>query len=40
MNKIIEKEYLSEKVVRMVVEAPLIAQSRRPGHFVIVIADE
>lgn len=40
MNKIVEKEYLSEKVVRMVVEAPLIAQSRRPGHFVIVIADE
>lgn len=40
MNKIIEKEYLSGKVVRMVVEAPLIAASRKPGHFVIVIADE
>jgi len=40
MNRIIEKEYLSEKVVRMVVEAPLIARSRKPGHFVIVIADE
>ena len=36
MNKIVEKEYFSEKVVRLVVEAPLIARSRRPGHFVIV----
>ena len=40
MNKIIEKEYFSENVVRLVVEAPMIAKSRRPGHFVIVIADE
>lgn len=36
MNRIIEKEYFSEKVVKLVVEAPLIARSRRPGHFVIV----
>lgn len=36
MNKIIEKSYFSEKVVKLVVEAPLIARSRRPGHFVIV----
>jgi len=36
MNLIIEKEYFSPKVVRLVVEAPLIARSRRPGHFVIV----
>jgi NAD(P)H-flavin reductase len=36
MNKILEKEYFSEKVVKLVVEAPLIARSRRPGHFVIV----
>lgn len=36
MNKIIEKEYFSERVVKLVVEAPLIARSRRPGHFVIV----
>src|SRR5690554_277401 len=36
MNKIISKEYLSERVVRFEVEAPLIAKSRRAGHFVIV----
>ncbi len=36
MNRIVEKEYFSEKVVKLVVEAPLIARSRRPGHFVIV----
>ena len=40
MNKIIEKEYFSEKVVKLVVEAPLIARSRRPGHFVIVRCGE
>lgn len=37
MNKIIEKEHFSANVVKLVVEAPLIARSRRPGHFVIVI---
>lgn len=36
MNKIISKEYFSEKVAKLVVEAPLIAKSRRAGHFVIV----
>ena len=36
MNRIVEKEYFSERVVKLVVEAPLIARSRRPGHFVIV----
>jgi len=40
MNKILEKEHFSENVVRLEVEAPLIARSRRPGHFVIVIPDE
>ena len=35
-----EKEHFSENVVRMVVEAPLIARSRKPGHFVIVRAGE
>lgn len=40
MNKIIDKEHFSERVVRLEVEAPLIAKSRRPGHFVIVIPDE
>ncbi len=36
MNRILEKEYFSPKVVKLVVEAPLIAKSRKPGHFVIV----
>ena len=36
MNLIVKKEYLSEKVFRMEVEAPRIARSRRAGHFVIV----
>ncbi|MBQ2839478.1 MAG: sulfide/dihydroorotate dehydrogenase-like FAD/NAD-binding protein [Muribaculaceae bacterium] len=40
MNKIVEKEHFSEKVVKLVVEAPLIARSRRPGHFVIVRTGE
>ena len=40
MNKILSKEHFSEKVVKLVVEAPLIAKARRPGHFVIAICDE
>lgn len=36
MYKIIEKERFSENVVKLVVEAPLIAAARKPGHFVIV----
>lgn len=36
MSKIVGKEFLSEKVVKLEVEAPLIAKSRRAGHFVIV----
>lgn len=36
MNRIVEKEHFSENVVKLVVEAPMIARSRRPGHFVIV----
>lgn len=36
MFQIVGKEYFSEKVVKLEVEAPMIAQSRRPGHFVIV----
>lgn len=40
MNKILEKEYFSEKVVKLVIEAPMIAKSRRPGHFVIVRTGE
>ncbi|MCT4604440.1 MAG: sulfide/dihydroorotate dehydrogenase-like FAD/NAD-binding protein [Marinifilum sp.] len=40
MNKIVEKEDFSEKVVKLVVEAPLIAKSRKPGNFVIVRVGE
>jgi glutamate synthase (NADPH/NADH) small chain len=36
MNKIISKEQFSEKVFKLEVEAPLIAKSRKAGHFVIV----
>ncbi|NLO70068.1 MAG: sulfide/dihydroorotate dehydrogenase-like FAD/NAD-binding protein [Porphyromonadaceae bacterium] len=36
MNKIISKEYFSERVIKFVVEAPLIAKSRKAGHFVMV----
>lgn len=36
MNEIVSKEYFSEKVVKLVVKAPMIAKSRRAGHFVIV----
>jgi ferredoxin--NADP+ reductase len=36
MNKIIKKEFFSENVVKLEVEAPLVAKSRKPGHFVIV----
>ena len=37
MNKIISKEHFSEKVFKLVIEAPLIAKSRKAGHFVIVL---
>lgn len=40
MNKIVSKEYFSEKVVKLEVEAPMIAKSRRAGHFVIVRCGE
>lgn len=40
MNKIIRKERFSEKVFRFEVEAPLIARSRKAGHFVIVRVGE
>lgn len=36
MNKIISKEHFSEKVLKLEIEAPLIAKSRKAGHFVIV----
>jgi ferredoxin--NADP+ reductase len=36
MNRIVKKELLSDNVVKLEVEAPLIAKSRKAGHFVIV----
>ena len=40
MNKVLGKERFSENVVKLVVEAPLIARSRKAGHFVIVRVGE
>jgi len=40
MNKIVEKEYLSQNVARLVIHAPLIAEKRKAGHFVIVRTGE
>ena len=40
MNKIVSKEYFSPNVVKLEVEAPLIAKARRAGHFVIVRVGE
>lgn len=36
MNKIVSKENLSDRVVKFEIEAPLIAKSRKAGHFVMV----
>lgn len=40
MNKIVSKHNFSEKVVELKIEAPLIAKSRKAGHFVIVRVDK
>jgi len=40
MNRIVEKINFSENVVKLVLEAPEIAKSRKAGHFVIVRLDE
>ena len=40
MNRIVKKEQFSEKVFKLVVEAPLIAKARKAGHFVIVRVGE
>ena len=40
MTKILQKQHFSENVVKFEVEAPMIAKSRRPGHFVIVRVGE
>ena len=40
MNRIVEKQELSENVVRMVLEAPAIAKKRRAGQFIILKVGE
>jgi len=40
MNKIVQKEMLSENVVKLVVESPQISQKQCPGQFVIIRTDE
>ena len=40
MAKIVAKEQFSEKVFKLIVEAPLIAKARRAGHFVIIRVGE
>jgi ferredoxin--NADP+ reductase len=40
VNRIVEKEDLSENVVRMVIEAPDIARKRRAGQFIILKMNE
>lgn len=40
MFKIIEKEFLSENVAKLVIDAPYIAKSRKAGHFIILRIDE
>jgi ferredoxin--NADP+ reductase len=36
MNKIVKKEFLSDKVVKLEIYAPRIAKKRKAGHFVII----
>jgi ferredoxin--NADP+ reductase len=36
MSKILEKEIFSKNVVKLVLDAPEIARTRKPGHFVII----
>lgn len=40
MHRILSKRFFSDNVAEIVVEAPLIARSRRAGHFVMVRVDE
>jgi ferredoxin/flavodoxin---NADP+ reductase len=40
MNLVIDKQFFSEKVAKLVIEAPDIARSRKAGHFVIVRVDK
>lgn len=40
MNKILKKEKLNENVARIIVEAPEIARSAKPGQFVVIVPAE
>lgn len=40
MNLIVNREVYSQNVIKLDVEAPLIAKARKAGHFVIVRVDE
>jgi NAD(P)H-flavin reductase len=40
MNKVVSKEFFSDNIVRLEIEAPRIAKSRRAGHFIILRVDE
>ncbi len=40
MNVVVEKIFFSEKVAKLVIQAPEIARSRKAGHFVIVRVDK
>lgn len=40
MAKILKKERLSDQVVKIVVDTPLIAKKRKAGQFVVLIIDE
>jgi len=40
MNIVIEKTFFSDKVAKLVIQAPEIARSRKAGHFVIVRVDK
>jgi ferredoxin--NADP+ reductase len=40
LNKIVEKKNLSENVVQMVLTAPVIAEKRKAGQFIILKIDE
>jgi ferredoxin/flavodoxin---NADP+ reductase len=40
MNTIVDKEFLSDKVVKLVIHSPRIAKKRKAGHFVIIKVGE
>lgn len=40
LYRIIEKEYLNNTVVKMVIDAPMVAKKAEPGQFIILTTDE